>query len=256
MTEKTQSVPLLFRGGWLPDIPDQRDLMLEVKPEAALPPVVDLSPDCPPVYDQGNLGSCTANAIAGALEYDRKRQGLDIWVPSRLQIYYNERVMEDSVDSDSGAFIRDGIKSVNSFGAGREELWPYDVTKFADIPSPAAVADGAKHLSVKYLRIDNTVLGNMRWCLAVYKRPFVIGVSVYSSFMDAVNGDIPQPAKNEDMIGGHAILIVGYDNTKQRFTFRNSWGPDWGRNGYGTFPYAYLSDPNLSDDAWTITVVT
>src|SRR5580692_7685401 len=106
--------------GWVPDLPDQRDFMFAAPVEnmAALPPNVDLRPQCPKeVYDQGQLGSCTANAIAGALEFEMLKQRLNAFTPSRLFIYYNERVIEGTTATDSGALIRDGIKSVNSQGA-------------------------------------------------------------------------------------------------------------------------------------------
>lgn len=197
--------------------------------------------------------SCTANAIAAALEYDRARQHLDRWTPSRLQIYYNERVMEHTVFSDSGAQIRDGIKSVNKQGAAHEALWPYDISRFTQHPTADVVADGKLHKAVQYLRVT-TALGQMRHCLAK-DGPFVVGVSVYTSFMDATNGHIPMPTIGEHLEGGHAILIVGYDDAAQTFRFRNSWGASWGEHGTGTLPYAYLADANLSDDAWTITLV-
>src|SRR5450759_909977 len=108
----------IARYGWLPDLPDQRDYFYAAPVEmaGALPISIDLRPQCPPVYDQGQLGSCTANAIAGAIEFDRMKQKLADFVPSRLFIYYNERVIEGTVRSDSGAMIRDGIKSVASLG--------------------------------------------------------------------------------------------------------------------------------------------
>src|SRR5271154_1514724 len=126
--------------GWLPDLPDQRDHLYAAPVEitAILPASVDLRSNCPPVYDQGQLGSCTANAIAAAIEFDRKKQRLTDFVPSRLFLYYNERVMEGTVSSDSGAQIRDGIKSVSKIGAPREADWPYDIAKFTDKPPTKA----------------------------------------------------------------------------------------------------------------------
>src|SRR5215471_14135179 len=123
--------------GWTPDIPDNRDKMYAAPAHilATLPPKVDLRPTCPPVYDQGQLGSCTANAIGGALEFDQIKQGEKNFTPSRLFIYYNERVMENSVDEDAGAMIRDGIKSVNKLGAPPEVPdWPYVISKFKTKP--------------------------------------------------------------------------------------------------------------------------
>jgi len=134
--------PRTLRGyGWVPDLPDHRDRVYQapMRRLEALPPSVDLSTGCPDVYDQGQLGSCTANAIAAALEFDQmKQQVKDVFVPSRLFIYYNERVIERTVDDDSGAMIRDGIKSVSKEGAPHETLWPYDISKFRTKPNPRA----------------------------------------------------------------------------------------------------------------------
>src|ERR1700758_3752510 len=129
----------IARYGWIPDLPDQRDYVYAAPPRVvrALPTKVDMRPQCPPVYDQGQLGSCTGNAIAGAIEFDQMKQKLSqVFIPSRLFIYYNERVIEGTVDSDSGAMIRDGIKSVSKEGACPEDMWPYDIGKFRDKPTP------------------------------------------------------------------------------------------------------------------------
>src|ERR1700747_2514934 len=128
------------RYGWIPDIPDQRDYLYAAPPAflRALPARIDLRKQCPPVYDQGQLGSCTANGIGAAIQFDRMKQQLKPdFIPSRLFIYYNERVMENTVNSDSGAAIRDGIKSVNKQGVCPETEWPYDIAKFTKKP-PAA----------------------------------------------------------------------------------------------------------------------
>src|ERR1700733_3057049 len=135
--------------GWAPHPPDVRDHMYAAPMETtkALPAKVDLRPHCPPVYDQGQLGSCTGNAIAGAVQFEREKQKLTPnFIPSRLFIYYNERVIENTVSTDSGAQIRDGIKVVVKQGAPPEiPDWPYDITKFADKPPALAYADAAKN---------------------------------------------------------------------------------------------------------------
>src|SRR4029077_20855181 len=146
--------------GWSPDLPDQRDKMYSAPLRAlgVLPPSVDLRTSCPPVVDQGELGSCTANAIAGALEFDQMKEKLaDVFPPSRLFIYYNERVIEHTVNEDSGAMIRDGIKSVSKEGAPHETLWPYDISKFRIKPSAAAYKDAAKHRAILYQRVPQTL---------------------------------------------------------------------------------------------------
>src|SRR5437016_9804308 len=139
------------RYGWIPDIPDQRDYLYAAPPAflRALPARIDLRRQCPPVYDQGQLGSCTANAIGGAIEFDQMKQSLpQIFVPSRLFIYYNERVLEGSTSSDSGAMIRDGIKTVANQGACPEPMWPYIISKFRSRPTTTCYTEAAKHTAV------------------------------------------------------------------------------------------------------------
>jgi C1A family cysteine protease len=241
--------------GWVPDLPDHRDRMYQVsRPLETLPPNVDLRSACPDVYDQGDLGSCTANAIAGALEFDQmKQQTADVFPPSRLFIYYNERVMENTVDDDAGAMIRDGIKSVAKLGAPHEAIWPYAIAKFKIKPNARAFKDATRHRAVLYQRLTPT-LQQLKGCLAE-GYPFVFGFSVYDTFeSDAVakTGIVPMPKPKEKQLGGHAVMAVGYDDATERFLVRNSWGPKWAIAGYFTMPYAYLTDDNLADDFWTI----
>ena len=241
--------------GWNPDLPDGRDLMYAAPPEVvtALPPKVDLRAQCPGVYDQGQLGSCTANAIGAALEFDQMKQKQQAFTPSRLFIYYNERAMEGTVNSDAGGQIRDGVKSVNQQGAPPETDWPYDITKFAEKPPQKAYDDAAQHEAVLYQRLT-PILGQLKGCLAS-GFPFVLGFVVYESFESpqvAQTGEASLPQAGEQQIGGHAVLAVGYDESQQRFLIRNSWGAGWGMGGYFTLPYPYLLQPTLSSDFWTI----
>jgi C1A family cysteine protease len=247
------------RFGWLPDLPDARDYTYAA-PLAMLrklPAKADLSGKCPPVYDQGELGSCTGNAIAAAIAFAEMKQRLaHVTTPSRLFIYYNERVIEHTVATDSGAMIRDGIKSVNKQGACRETTWPYKVASFAKKPSAGAYQEGRKYLVSSYQRVTRN-LTQMKGCLAS-GFPFVFGFTVYTSFMSAAvakTGKLSMPRAGEKVEGGHALLAVGYDDAQHRFIVRNSWGPRWGLKGYFTMPYAYLLDDNLADDFWTVRVV-
>jgi C1A family cysteine protease len=244
--------------GWNPDRPDQRDHLFSAHHHwfQTLPSSVDLRPLCPPVYDQGQLGSCTANAIAAALEFDAMKQGEVPVTPSRLMIYYDERDKEGTVASDAGASIRDGIKSVNVQGACAETEWPYDISQYTVEPPANCYADALKHRSLSYERIPRN-LTQMKACLAA-GYPFVIGFSVYESFESstvAATGLMPMPAHGEASIGGHAVLVVGYEDAGQVFIVRNSWSAEWADHGYFYMPYAYLLSSNLSSDFWTIRTV-
>ena len=184
------------------------------------------------------------------------KQGLSDFVPSRLFIYYNERVIENTVNSDSGAQIRDGIKVVAKQGVPPESDWLYDITKFADKPPANAFSDAAKNRVTSYHRISRA-LNQFKGCLAS-GYPFVLGFTVYDAFESAQvahTGQLNMPQPGESVVGGHAVMAVGYDDTNQWFIIRNSWGPDWGMAGYFTMPYQYLMEPNLSDDFWTIRLV-
>ena len=245
--------------GWVPDLPDARDHLYAAPPEflTALPPQVDLRGQCPAVYDQGQLGSCTANAIGGAFEFDVLRQKATDLMPSRLFIYYNERVMENTVNSDAGAQIRDGIKSVAKQGVCPESEWPYDTAQFAVQPPAQCYTGALSHRASSYQRVAQ-LLNQLKGCLA-HGNPFVFGIAVYESFESdqvAQTGEVPMPATGERLLGGHAVLAVGYDDSTQRFTVRNSWGSGWGMAGYFTLPYAYLIDRSLSSDFWTLLAVT
>ena len=256
------------RYGWTPDLPDQRDFAYQAPHPAgaALPLKADLRPNCPPVYDQGQLGSCTANALAAAIEFDRMKQGVHQFTPSRLFIYYNERVIEHTVTMDNGAQIRDGIKSVAKQGVCSEVTWPYDDTnknpapcpkcKYATKPTKQCYAEAASHKVSAYQRLVPT-LDRLKGCLAS-GFPFVFGFTVYESFESeevAKTGVLAMPTPDERVVGGHAVMAAGYDDSTQQFIVRNSWGPKWGQDGYYMMPYAYLTNTNLADDFWTIQMV-
>lgn len=245
--------------GWVPDLPDMRD-HLYAAPMAVLkklPTKIDLRAKFPPPYDQGQLGSCTANAIGACIQFGRLKQNQKPdFIPSRLFIYYNERAMEGSIGTDSGAQIRDGIKSVVKQGACLETTWPYTITKFTQKPPPKAFQEGAKYQVTSYSRLTQT-LSQLKGCLAS-GFPFVFGFTVYDSFESqevANTGVVPMPSPKEKSLGGHAVVGVGYDDAAQRFIIRNSWGSDWGQKGYFTMPYSYLTESNLADDFWTIRLV-
>jgi C1A family cysteine protease len=244
----------IARYGWKPDIPDMRDRSAKVVAPmkvAALPATVDLHTRAamPPIVDQMSLGSCTANAIAGAFEYELRRQKLADFAPSRLAIYYGERVIEGTVSEDAGAEIRDGMKVITKQGAGPESLWLYNIALFRSAPSAAYQAAALKHLCISYERVEQTELGLKRAMAAGF--PITFGFTVYDSFeSDAVarTGRVPMPKASESVLGGHAVVMTGY--TKTRVRCRNSWGTGWGMHGYFTMPLAYVLDPNLASDFW------
>jgi C1A family cysteine protease len=240
--------------GWVPDRPDQRDQLYSAiaAPPKKLPPKVDLSAGCSTVENQGQLGSCTANALVGNLEFLERKAGQVVSDLSRLFIYYNERAMEGTINEDAGAMIRDGVKSLVKLGVCTEKEWPYNIAKFAQKPPPACYKKAADHHVISYHRILS--LQQMRQCLAE-GYPFVFGFSVYDAFESeavAKTGILNLPKPGEKQLGGHAVCAVGYDDSTKRVLVRNSWGADWGLKGYFTMPYDYISNNNLADDLWTI----
>lgn len=244
--------------GWRPQKPDFRDVTFSLyRAPAVVPTHIDMRPDMPPVYDQGQLGSCTGNGIAGAIEYMRGREGLTKFTPSRLFIYYNERVMEGTVATDAGAEIRDGIKSVNQLGACPEADWPYDPAQFAAKPPDQCYADAKTDLVTGYAAVPQT-LAFLRGCMAA-RIPVVFGFTVYSSFeSDAVAASamVPMPATSDTVVGGHCVLAVGYSDRSGVVICRNSWGAGWGDGGYFYLPYAYIADTNLASDFWQVDVIS
>jgi len=240
--------------GWVPDRPDFRDKLYSAiaAPPKKMPAKVDLRATCSPVEDQGQLGSCTANALVGNLEFLYRKAGQAVTDLSRLFIYYNERAIEGTITEDSGAAIRDGVKSLVKLGVCTEKKWPYVIARFTQKPSAACYKEASDHQVTSYHRV--LTLKEMRQCLAE-GYPFVFGFSVYESFESqtvAKTGQVNLPQPGEKNLGGHAVCAVGYDDAAQRVLVRNSWGADWGMGGYFTMPYDYISNTNLADDFWTI----
>jgi C1A family cysteine protease len=244
--------------GWKRQLPDFRDKKYKVERQDPLPASADLSKDLKgwqEAYSQGNLGSCTANAIGRAMDIVRLLQGNEPILPSRLFIYFNERAVEGSILSDAGACIRDGIKLVARLGACQETEWPYDIAKFKDVPGFMCYIHAIQFQALEYRSIDNTSLYDLKHCIAD-GRPFVYGFSVYDSFESdivAKTGIVPMPKPDENCLGGHAVCCYSYSDDDQTFTTINSWGKDFGLNGSFKIPYAYLTNPDLASDFWTIT---
>jgi C1A family cysteine protease len=220
----------------------------------ALPPAVDLRPTCPPIYDQGQIGSCTANALVGGMNFleikDKKNAAIML---SRLFVYYNERRLEGSTAQDAGATLRDGMKALSTWGVCKENLWAYISNLVTHKPNVQAYSEGLNRKITSYFALNNVL--DMKNCLAS-GYPFVGGIQVYDSFESdavALTGVVPYPnVDTEELLGGHAVLFVGYNDAKDVFIGRNSWGTGWGQKGYFTIPQRFLADADLADDFWTI----
>lgn len=250
-------MPIRGSYGFKPSLPDQRDRVLRftAAQRRATAASVDLRSTgyLPDVWDQGDLGACVPHGEGAAYAFDVAKQGgPPNFKPSMLFVYYCGRTLENTVNSDSGLTITDGTKSLNRWGCPPDSDWPYDISKFTQKPPPQAFADGASRQSVKYARVPGTV-ADMQACLTA-GYPIVIGFTVYESFESAAvaaTGVVPMPGQGESVLGGHCVLAVGYqpDGT---WICRNSWGVDWGIDGYFTFPQQYLTNPNLASDFWTV----
>jgi C1A family cysteine protease len=262
---KTLALGPTPRFNWKPDLPDARDHIFEKLNTipATLPPSIDLRSHCPPVLDQGQIGSCTGNAIAGIIGYyDNTHSKAGITV-SRLFIYYQERVYEGTTYYDAGAYIRDGIKACNQYGAPLETTWPYLSNKVTTRPSTVAYTDAARRKVTSYQRITTQAAGIRASINAGF--PVVIGFTVYESFETGTwwqpsgTGFMPYPNVNtEQVLGGHAVAIVGYNDTLNggSFIVRNSWGTGWGKSGYFYMPYSVINNASMSSDFWSVTAVT
>ncbi|OLQ08587.1 putative peptidase C1-like protein [Symbiodinium microadriaticum] len=225
-----------------------------------------------PIFDQGHLGSCTANALAAAFHFtlhkmeveNNKVPAVDLqfafkdfadFTPSRLFIYYNERLVEGSVNQDAGAMIRDGIKTMSKVGVCPESVWKYDdgPTFFKQEPNQQAYDIAQKCRVMGYARVAQD-LSQMKMCIKS-GYPFVFGFAVLSSFQTAEvarTGKMVMPQATDQQLGGHAVCAVGYDDFQQCFIVRNSWGEGWGDKGYFYMPYEYICHPSLASDFWAI----
>jgi C1A family cysteine protease len=244
-----------------PDAVDMRDKMFRAAvfntPEK-LPTAVDLRDKCSPVVDQGQLGSCTANAMASGLrEYLLLRSGQPFTRLSRLYLYWHERLIEGTLNEDAGAQIRDGMKVMQKLGVCPEADYPYEIDHFKDKPTEAAEKNAALYRIGEYHRVSS--LAMLKAALA-QGLPVVLGFAVYDSFETrevAATGEVPIPNPEvENMLGGHAVLAVGYDDEKGHVIVRNSWGEGWGDGGHCYFAYemwnynAILQAPFVFD-MWT-----
>ncbi|MCE7699474.1 MAG: C1 family peptidase [Methanobacterium paludis] len=250
---------------WQPDLRDHRDFTVEnenvkeffdlIKAQK-LPDKVDLSNKCSPIEDQGDLGSCTANALAGILEYWEKNNEQSYVDASRLFTYYVTRHEIEGQSGDTGATIRDTMKSLNQFGTCAEKTLPYITSKFDKKPSAKCFKEATGFESVTYVSLKT--LTQIQQSLAA-GIPVIFGTTLYSNICDesgniGTSPYIPLPGKGDNVIGGHAIVAVGYFkdvNGKLWLIFRNSWGTSWGENGYGYIDAEYVTK-KYATDFWVL----
>lgn len=246
--------------GWRKDPPDPRDRAFAPRFTAQeLPREKSLKAKVTSIFDQGQLGSCTANAVALMLRFVERKQGERTVALSRLFIYFWTRWMEGTVNEDSGAYLRDTIKVVNKQGAPAERQWPYHIENFTKQPPSEYDDDALQHQAILYARVPRS-LQAMKACL-VEGFPFVFGFAVFESFMrTGEDGIAPIAGVDEPLLGWHAVVAVGYDDSLYGgaggFWCANSWSRSWGRRGFFTLPYHVLLDPGQSDDFWTIRAAT
>lgn len=244
------------RYGYCRDRLDRRDVMFNHFAVGAVPPAVDLSHICPPVMNQGQLGSCTAHGITGVLRAAMIKAGHPDRELSRLQLYYDEREIEGSVSSDAGAEIRDGIKTAAAKGVAPEPLWPYNVAAFTQKPFPNVYAAAVKFEALVYMRVgnaDGTATAQAVKAALASGYPVVGGFNVYSQLESeqcAKDGIVSMPAPGEQPVGGHCVYLIGYGQKQGYFTARNSWGVDWGDHGNFYLPEHYVEQEG--SDFWVV----
>ncbi len=268
----------MLRGmGWEHDLPDYRDYTASTPEVAgvlaksprlaalaqALPGSVDLRSWCSPIEDQGELGSCTANAGVGLLEYFERRAFKRYLDGSRLFLYKATRDLL-GWQGDQGAYLRTTMQAMVMFGVPPERFWPYAIPHFDDEPPAFCYSLGQSYQTVRYFRHapPEAPPAQVRDSIKKYLAaglPAMFGFTVYDSFPRVGDGrsDIPFPQPGEGVLGGHAVVAVGYDDARTigadrgALLIRNSWGPNWGDHGYAWMPYAYV-ERGLADDFWSL----
>lgn len=244
--------------GWKKDPTDKRDYkfkFLAAAPKTFTP--VDLRSLDTPIFNQGTLGSCTACATTAMVRFVRKVQKFIDWKPSVLFTYYNTRMLEGTINRDSGAYLRNTLKSLNKYGAVNETKWPYIISKFKTKPTTSLYTEGLKQQTIVYYSLATQTINELKQCLSE-GFPFVFGSLLYTSFQSstvASTGIVPMPdIRKQRQIGGHAMMCVGWKiiDNKEYFIVRNSWGTTWGDKGYCYIPVEYLTSRILSADFWTI----
>jgi C1A family cysteine protease len=248
--------PTIIPGfGWRPSLPDLNDYQFSSFVNVGaitVPRMVEHRDLLLDAWQQGGLGSCTAHSTSAAYMAAARLQGFYDLPPSRLFVYYMTRYVEGTISSDSGASNRNAMKALAKYGAPMESLWPYVEAKFKTKPPARVTAAGSQRQAVEYLSVR---ADQLQQALAG-GYPVVIGFSCYTSLMapeTARTGLVPLPRAGEKQVGGHSVLLTGYnlDHPSHIYSFRNSWGM-WGDKGYGRLPAAYLHNAKLAGDFWTL----
>lgn len=250
-----------FTSGWLRDKLDERDYKytLRVKAPTTMLPSVDLRPKCPPILDQGNLGSCTACATTSMVQFVRNIEKFQDFQPSPLFTYYSTRLMEGTEQQDAGASVRDALLSTVKYGVVPELFWRYNIKNFTVKPPAGVWNEALKHQTLSYIRLNSTSVQDICSCLS-QGYPFTVGIEVFESFMTSTvarTGIVPMPnVKKENVLGGHCMMAVGYEGvgTNQNLILQNSWGTKWGQRGFCKIPFAYITNPDWAGDFWTIRI--
>lgn len=223
----------------LPSPEDPRDFKYQAK-STALADKVDLRAWAGLVENQGNLGSCTGSAMSDAYELSVKMKYPDRWTElSKLFVYYNSRVFDDTLEEDQGSYLRDTLKAVKKFGICKEDIWPYEISRFNQQPTPRAYVDAQTRTVTVYENLYNN-----REMMEVLnsRRPVIIGMTIFSGFddLDKDNSVVAMPRVTDTSTGNHALCLVGYDLPQKKFLAKNSYGVNWGDSGYCWIPFDYL----------------
>lgn len=234
--------------------PDARDHQLKLlNPKLKISKSVNLKSELPYIFDQGRIGSCTANSAGSMYSWIVKKNNGQTFIPSRLFLYYNTRVIQGTVGYDSGASLRNTMKSLKDYGVCPETSWAYLYDNLFTKPTSTCYEQGSQRQALSYASVAISLVSMKN---VLQTRPFILGILVYSSFFYpsvSKTGYVPVPnIQKEKLLGGHAILVLGYDDAKQCFYCRNSWGTSWGMNGDFYLPYQYATNRKLSFDAWVL----
>jgi len=247
---------------WVPELPGKHYPRLDHTklPVVHIDSIIDMSSHMSAIENQHSLGSCTSHAIVGMMEYLQNyaagfaNDHFQFEKLSRLFVYFNERFLEGTIKKDAGALISDGMKSLVRWGICKESLWPYKIRQYKKQPPPEAFAEAVTRRIKEYAKVDQTEEAIEATLAAGF--PIVFGMTIYTTFESdevAASGFVPMPECDiEECLGGHALLIVGYNRITRMLKIRNSWGPEWGDKGYFYVSIDYILDRDLADDFWTV----